>query len=260
MRTRSLALAAAALTIAPLLNVLGSSPASAAVCSPRTANFIGGTISGQDGRDINAQVSLDVVDRTGAHLDLNGCRTSGYTKTIWMNMNVSGNGVVHTAATRNTWRLDGLPANASSVWIEVWTRTNTPKPCPTCDGPLDTHRYGFVNRRAVKLNTGNVRLLAPLHCKLGGQTGNIQGTLTNKAGKPVKFDSIYAWSMLTPDGSKPLQGWGAAVQSTGYYVIDTLASGQTYAVWASYRGVTFKRLNVPVKPCGNTPLRFAGAS
>jgi len=257
---RSVVLAVAALTVTPAISVLTASTASATVCSPRTSHYLAGTLRGQDGRDINAQISFDLVNTPGNHVDLNGCRVGGYARTLWMNMNVSGDGVIHSARTMSAWRLGDLPANAANAWIEVWTRTNTPKPCPTCDGPVDTHRYGFVNRRAIPVNTSNIRLIAPLNCSLGGQSGTIQGYLTNRAGQPVKFDAIYAWSMLNPDGSKPLQGWGQATQKVGYYVIGNLASGQNYAVWATYRGVTFRRLNVPVKACGNTPLRFQGAS
>ena len=231
--------------------------ASATVCAARSANFIGGTISGQDGRAINAQISLNGVDAAGHSIDANGCRTGGYTANLWVNMNVSGDGSTATTGVTRSWMYRGLPSNVVAVWIEVWIRTNTPKPCPTCDGPLDVHRYGFINRRAVKVNS-TLHLLAPLHCGLGGTTGNIQGALRDAAGHPVVFDSIYAWSMLSPDGSKPLQGWGVATQRLGYYVIDTLASGQSYTVWATYHGVTQKRYYIPVKSCTSLPLPFTG--
>lgn len=231
--------------------------ASATVCSPRSTNWIGGTISGQDGRAINAQIGLDAVDASGRTVDGNGCHTSGYTANIWMNMNVSGDGSTATTGVSRSWAYHGLPANVVAVWIETWTRTNTPKSCLTCDGPLDTHRYGFINRRAVKVNS-TLHLLAPLHCGLGGSTGNIQGYLRDATGHPVVFDHIYAWSMLSPDGSKPLQGWGVATQRLGYYVIDTLASGQSYTVWATYHGVTQKRYYIPVRSCTSLPLPFTG--
>ena len=238
-----------------------STQAGATVCSPPVAShFISGTIQGQDGRAINAQVSLNAVDSTGQAVDANGCHSGAYTKTIWVNMGVTGDGSTATTGVTRTWSYSGLPANAVAVWIEVYTRTNLPKSCLTCDGPSDTHRYGYINRRAIKINTANVRLLAPLHCGLGGTTGTIQGYLRDKNGTLVTFDHIYAWSMLNPDGSLPLQGWGIARQKVGYYVLDTLASGQTYTVWAAYHGVTQKVYNVPVKSCGNTPLQFKATS
>ncbi len=256
----TLAAACAALVVAPLLvSVATSAPAGATTrCAPTSSKYIGGTLVGQDNRDINAQIGLNVVDKYGKSINRYGCHGSGYTVSIWMNKGVSGDGVVHTAATTRTWRYT-LPANAVAVWIEVWTRTNLPKSCAACDGPVDTHRYGFVNRRAIRVNTGNVKLIAPLHCGLGRVgTGSIQGTLRDKAGNRVTFHSIYAWSMLRPDGSKPLQGWGEAHQRPGYYVIDALAGEQEYVVWANYHGVTYKRYHVMVHNCQNVPLRFVG--
>jgi hypothetical protein len=260
-RRWTLAAACAALVAVPLLvSVATSAPAGATTrCAPTSSRYIGGTLAGQDGRDINAQIGLSAVDKYGKSINRYGCHGSGYTVSIWMNKGVSGNGVVHTPATTHSWRYS-LPANAVAVWIEVWTRTNTPRSCATCDGPVDTHRYGFVNRRAVHVNTGNVRLIAPLHCGLGRVgTGTIQGTLRDKHGNKVTFSRIYAWSMLSPDGSKPLQGWGQGRQATtGYYKIDALASGQDYVVWATYGGVTHKRYHVKVGDCKNVPLAFLG--
>lgn len=259
---RIVAALSAALVVAPLAVAVAlvSAPAQAVAttrCSPVSSKYIGGTLIGQDGRDINAQVSLNVVDKYGKGIDMLGCRTSAYTKTIWMNKLLSGDGAPHTAATTRTWRLNRLPANAAKVWIEVWTRTNEGSRCTTCDGVIDTHRYGFVNRRAVPVNRGALKLIAPLHCGIGrGSTGTIQGTLTDKHGNKLSFGSIHAWSQLTPDGSKPLQGWGQAVRKVGYYKIDALASGQDYVIFASYKGVTHKRYHIYVGSCKNVPVRF----
>lgn len=236
------------------LSAIQVAPAQASCASP-SRNFIYGTLTGQDHRDINAQIGLNVVDRSGHTIGLNGCRVAGYTKSIWMNMSVSGQGAVHSSSTTGQWRLNRLPANAVSAWIEVYTRTNTPKPCPSCDGPLDTHRYGFVNRRAVPLNRKYV-LTAPLNCGLGGTSGSIQGRLMDGLGRPVKYDRIYAWSELTPDGSKLLQGWGQGVQTKGYYKINNLASGQSYVVWATYKGVRTVRRHIPIRACKTVPLAF----
>jgi hypothetical protein len=258
-RTRYTAAALAVVLAAVGLTAATAPAASAAVCAKPSTKFIEGTLLGQDRRHINAQISLNVVDAAGRGIDMNGCVTGAYTKTIWMNMNISGNGAPATThGTTANWKLTGLPSNAVAAWIEVYTRTNTGKTCATCDGAVDTHRYGWVNRRAVKLNH-SYALTAPLACGLsGGTAGTVQGSLTH-AGKPVKFDRIYAWSELTPDGSKPLQGWGEGMQSrTGYYVIPTLASSQSYVVQATYKGKLQRRTHVTVKPCQNVPLRFIG--
>src|SRR5438132_3501169 len=81
MRMRSVLLAVAALTVTPAISVLTASTASATVCSPRTSHYLAGTLRGQDGRDINAQISFDLVDTHGNHVDLNGCRVGGYART-----------------------------------------------------------------------------------------------------------------------------------------------------------------------------------
>ncbi len=225
-------------------------------CAPVSNKYIGGTLIGQDGRDINAQVSMDVVDKYGKGINMLGCRTAAYSVTVWMNKGLTGDGAPHTAATTRTWRVNRLPANAVKVWIEVWTRTGVDRVCPTCDGSIDTHRYGFVNRRAVPVNHGALRLMAPLHCGIGrGSTGTIQGALTDKRGNKVSFGSIHAWS-TAPDGSKPMQGWGQARRKLGYYVIPTLASGQEYVVWASYKCVSHKLYHIYVGSCKNVPVRF----
>lgn len=237
------------------VTVVTAAPASAA-CAARTSNRTWGTVSGQDHRDINAQVSFDIVDRYDHEIGLDGCRVSGYSKTIWMNMNLSGEGAAHTVHTANKWEIDNLPANAVSVWIEVYTRTNTGRTCGTCDGVIDTHRYGWINRRAVHLNHG-VTLVAPLNCGLGGTSGSIQGALWS-GGKKVRFDRIYAWSELTPDGSKPLQGWGQGLQpDVGYYKIPNLASGQSYVLQATYHGVTKVFKHIPIHDCKTVPLAMS---
>ena len=263
LRRSRFVVSAVVVTLAAALGAVavlaGAGRASAAVCSPRSSKYVSGTLFGQDHLRINAQISLNVVDSAGRDIDMNGCLTGTYTKIIWMNTNISGSGAPPTTrGTTQNWSLTGLPANAAAAWIEVYTRTDTGKPCPTCDGSIDTHKYGWVNRRAVALNH-SYALTAPLVCGVhGGTAGTIQGALLHN-GQPVRFDRIYAWSELTPDGSKPLQGWGQGVQSrTGYYVIPALASGQYYAVWATYHGVTQKRTRVMVNACQNVPLRFAG--
>jgi hypothetical protein len=209
---------------------------------------------GQDHRHLNVQISFDVKDRYGHTIDMNGCRTGAYSKTIWMNMNVSGDGASPNSLTPYKWRLSSLPANAVSSWIEVYTRTNTGKLCPTCDGVIDTHRYGFINRRSVPLNH-SYTLIAPLQCRVsGGSSGAIQGRLT-AGGRPVRFDRLYAWSELTPDGSKPMQGWAIGLQPTaGYYKFNNLASGQSYVVRATYRGTTVVRKHIAVGACKAVPL------
>lgn len=254
----ALAAFAVALTSVTALAFSQAAPAAAA-CASKSTKSVSGTLVGQDHRHLNAQISFDVKDRYGNTIDMNGCKTSAYTKTIWMNTNVSGDGAPQTSNTAYKWKLSGLPSNAVSTWIEVYTRTNTGKHCPTCDGDIDTHRYGWVNRRAVALNH-SYALVAPLNCGIAGGTGgSIQGSLKSSSGKAVKFDRIYAWSELTPDGSKKLQGWGIGIQSTtGKYKISNLAAGQSYVVRATYKGHLQVRKHVMVGSCKNVPLNFKG--
>jgi hypothetical protein len=240
------------------LTLVHAAPAAAACAAP-SSKWVGGNLIGQDRRDINAQVSFDIKDRNGYTIGLDGCRTSGYSKTIWMNMNLGAGGAVHSSRSTYRWMLRNLPANAVSTWIEVWTRTNTPKSCAACDGPVNTSVYGFVNRRAVPLSRWYY-LTAPLNCGVrGGTAGNIQGRLVDAANRPVRFDSIYAWSELQPDGSLPMQGWGVGKQTTtGYYKIENLAPGQRYVLWAKYHGHTVKRFHIPVAACRAVPLALRG--
>jgi hypothetical protein len=228
-----------------------------AACAAPTTHSISGIVMGQDHRDINAQISFDVVDRLGHDLAPGGCVRAGYYKTIMENPTLSSRGHARNAMHPNTWTLSGLPSNATGVWIELWTRTNTgPKACPKCAGSLDTSRYGFVNRRNVKIGSKNVRLVAPLNCGLsGGTSGSLQGYIRTAGGTAVRASAIHAWSELTPDGSMPMQGWGQGVESHyGFYKIDNLAAGQKYALWISVGGKTYKRVHVAVRACSATPV------
>jgi hypothetical protein len=226
--------------------------AASAACATATTHSISGIVMGQDHRDINAQISFDVVDRYGRDLAPGGCRRGGYYKSIFMNPTLSSRGYARNAMHPQKWTLSGLPSNAAGVWIELWTRTNTgAKACPTCAGKLDTSRYGFVNRRNVRIGSRNVRLVAPLNCGVsGGTSAQIQGWIRTAAGTAVHATSIHAWSELTPDGSLPLQGWGQGREAAnGSYKIDNLAAGQRYAVWISAGGRTYKRVHVAVRAC-----------
>ncbi|HVA59609.1 MAG TPA: hypothetical protein VNG13_03605 [Mycobacteriales bacterium] len=253
LRRRLLVLLTALAALGPA--VVSLAPAAhASGCAGSSGKRLSGILAGQDGRDINAQVGFDIVDRYNHKIGLNGCATSAYGIDLWFNKGISGQGVPNPPGKSQSWITPPLPSNAAAVWIEVWTRTNQPKNCATCDGPIDTSRYGFVNRRAIKPGTSNIRLLAPLKCGVsGGTAGTVQGKLYDFSGHPTSSGwTIYAWSQLTPDGSKPLQGWGVAQMYGDAYMISTLASGQPYVLWATYHGVTQKH-TFTVKSCQNVP-------
>jgi len=253
-------LVGAALTVLLLASGLAVSvamagPADAATgCAAATGRSISGTILGQDKRYLNVQLSFDVVDRYGHHIGPNGCTISGYYHTGYLNQTTSSQG---GTSGKSTWSLTNLPANATGVWIETWTRGTTgAKRCPLCTGEIDTSRYGFNNRRNIPVGTTGVRLIAPLNCGVaGGTAGNIQGWIRSSSGKPVMASSIHAWSEATPDGSVVSQGWGQGVQiANGHYKVSNLAAGQRYALWITVNGKTYKRVHLAVANCKAVPV------
>lgn len=251
------------LTLPVLAAALVGLPAAAAHaasnCATPGAKWTGGTIQGQDGDFINAQIGVQAVDAYGRTLSLGGCVTSGYTENVWENMDVSGQGTTVSTSHSKAWHV-ALPSNAVSVWIEVYTRTNTPKSCASCDGPDDTSKYGFVNRRAMPLDQ-SIPLTAPLHCGVSsggvtGSSGQVVGRFTNAAGDFVS-GAAKVWSQAPQSPLPQLEGWGESTEpSVGSYVVDTLAANQRYAVWGTIGSSTTKVNGVWVPACGQAAVNF----
>lgn len=241
--------------LATSLLAAGGVAAASSSCATPGARWTAGSIQGQDGAYINAQIGVQALNGSGQTVSLDGCPTTGYTESVFVNTDVSGQGSTNPSGHTKSWSVS-LPSNATSVWIEVYTRTNTPKPCPTCDGPIDTSRYGFVNRRAMPIDQ-QIPLTAPLHCGLsGGSSGQIAGHFTNSAGYLVA-GSATAWSQVSENPLPTLQGWGESTEpAVGSYLIDTLASDQPYAVWGRIGTVTTRVDQVYVPACGQAQVSF----
>lgn len=245
MRRRLLAIVVALAAAVPGL-VSVAPAAHATTCAGSSGKYVSGSYGSQDHRYLNVQIGLTVVDRYGHTINLAGCRTSGYTKSIFLNTSLSYLGAYRGVG---GWSIGPLPTNAVSVWVETYPRTNTPKPCATCDGPVDLARYGMTYRRAIPVGS-YVHLLAPLLCGLGGSTGAITGSLY-----PAGFTRVMAWSAAS-NPALPIEGWGEGGIASGHFQIPALASGQPYVVWATYNGVTYKK-EVNVYACRTSVLNFA---
>lgn len=263
---------AVALLVAGLLSpvAVAVAPSASAACAAHTTRSISGVVYGVDNRDVNVSIGFDVESTSGTIINVSdGCaKTGGYSAPVQeKNHFVSGDGAarasrmydvngVYKGLTTRTWSLTGLPSNAKSVWIEVYARKYTGSPCTTCMGNVDTHKYGFVMRRRVLVGSTNVMLREPINCGYaGGANGAIAGTVKNRAGQAVKPDRVYAWSMAA-DTNYSVMGWGTGATATGSYRVPALASGQSYAVQLTYKGVAYKKTQVPVSKCGTTTVHW----
>jgi hypothetical protein len=259
---------AAVMTFGAVVSSLTAAPSASAACAAKTTRSISGVVYGADGMDVNVSIGFDVAASNGKIINVSdGCAKSGGYSAPQQEKNhyVSGNGVPKGSrmqdekgrdrgVTTRTWKLGSLPSNATSVWIEVYSRGYNGSPCTACFSPSDTHKYGYVMRRQVKVGSTGVVLKLPTSCSYsGGTMGGISGQTKNSAGASVKADNVYAWSMAPDSNTRPL-GWGSASKSVGRYNLSALAAGQKYAVWFTYKGVTQKRLNVQVNACKSTPL------
>ncbi len=273
----ALTVLASSTLVVPLV-VASSQPASAA-CATRTTRSISGVIYGADNLDVNVSIGFDVQSSSGTIIDATpgsstyGCKkTGGYSvKQQEKNRYLNGEGAPHgtkmydykgtyMGTTTRTWSLGSLPSNATSVWIEVYSRRyrNTACADPSgnpCMGPSDTHKYGYAMRRQIKVGSTGVVIRLPKNCGYGGSNGAITGTVKNKSGQALTPSRAFAWSMAA-DSNAAILGWGSGVRTSGKYTISALAPNQKYAVWVSYNGVTQKRTYVPVSSCKATPLSF----
>lgn len=253
-----------------------ASPAQAA-CASVTSRSVSGTVTGQDGRDVNASVGFDVVDAHGQPINADpngpgyGCpKTGGYSiPQRELNHFVSGQGVpagtLQPDGTRTVRaiRIGSLPANAAQVWIEVYSRGYTGSPCKDsrgnwCFNNLDTSKYGFANWQKVPPGTQRLAIRLPMTCPHGGTDGSVMGKAYDASGAPVALSQVYAWT-LAPWGTAPsLKGWGIADKVSGNaYHVGALAAGQRYTIQAtSTAGRTIRKLFVPVNACKATPLNL----
>lgn len=271
MRPLPLVLAATA-----LLSVLAgpaASPASAS-CAARTTRSVSGTVTGQDGRDVNVSLGVDVLDAAGRPIDADpakpgyGCaKTGGYSVAqTYLNHFVGYQGaapgtlMVDGTRTARTWRLSSLPANAATVWVEAYSRGYQGSPCKDsaghwCFNPTDVRKYGYSNLIKVPVGRTGVKVVLPTTCSFGGRAGSIVGRGVDAAGRPVRLTQVYAWTESAWDSAPGVHGWAASKPVDARYALRSLASGQRYVVWAyGPRGNEVVRKGVVVSACRATLL------
>jgi hypothetical protein len=272
---------------------LSSAPAQAA-CATNTGKSISGTVTGQDGRDVNVSIGFDVVDRNGKALDTDpasssyGCaKTGGYSvPQTYLNHFVGPEGVEPRQRVRGwrpidrarrwtapvmpdgkpttrDWKVGNLPSNAVGAYIEVYHRGYTGSPCRDakgnyCFNPPTLTKYGYANKHVVPVGTQDLPIRLPMTCGYGGSAGSISGKILDAAGRPVAVKSLYAWTEHRWNSAPGVHGWGSArFSSDGSYVIPTLASAQTYVLWLTEKdGTVHKRTGVRVDRCKATPLSW----
>ena len=218
------------------------------------SRVISGSVRGSDGKALNVFIGLDVQDRAGHHLQLNGCTGgSGYTTYLHLNRTLPPSG---GSSGQVTWRV-GLPANAATAWIETYPKDT--------HGTTDTSFYGGSMRRKVAIGPG-VNLRLPVVCgRPGGLTGGVHGYVTLH-GQRIKPDRAIAWSMY-PDTDPRTKILGFAIGSgadNGFYSIYKLARNQRYDVRVtitsptSGKRATKRIVNVLVGgTCHNTALNVS---
>jgi hypothetical protein len=222
----------------------GVDPASR--CSPATTRTITGTLTGADGMFVNATLGFDLTDGQGHTFDLGtGCKANGYSTILQLNHGIGGEGApAGTAITEpdgsagtvsSSFTIRDIPADVVNAWIEVYPRTQEGNPYPTCGwscaGPVDTHKYGGLNRREVPIDGTVLHLTEPLTPAFGGTSGGLRITVVNGSAPYTAPVRAYAWSMLTPEGSQPDQGWGfgsASGPAGNVWTFPSLGSGQDY--------------------------------
>jgi len=243
-----------------------SAGGSSGSCSANTGRVLAGTLTGQDGLALNATIGFDMLDSHGRKINLDtGCVTTGYSTVVQLNHYISGRGApvgtpMTSAAskyipakdegvTTTHFRITGIPAAVTNVWIETYPRSFNGSPCGlTCAGPLDNTKYGQSNVRALPLHSGTttVSLTAPTTKAFGGSTGSIKMRLVHN-GHLVGADHVYAYS--TGKNLVRLQGWGIGrAQGDGSYLVPALASNQPYVVWSYFGNRIVKHSGVYVHP------------
>ena len=262
--------------IAALVPVLGVTAPAQAACATRTTRSVTGTITGQDGRDVNASVGFDVLDAVGRPINTDpaspgyGCaKSGGYSvPQTYVNHFVSYQGAAPGTVmpdgrrTQRAWTLGNLPSNAATVWIEAYSRGYAGSPCKDsrgswCFNPTDVRKYGYANKIKVPVGTRGVRVVLPTTCAFGGTAGSIVGRGVDAAGRRVTLRQVYAWTEASWNAAPGVHGWGASKPASDLYVLRSLAAGQRYVVWAyGPSGNRVIRKGVSVNACRSTPLNI----
>jgi hypothetical protein len=235
--------------------MLAAAPASASPCHTATRT-VTGTIQGEDGRFVDAQLGFDlvrVVNGVKQHInglpgaDNYGCAGhKGYGYNLRVNETVPATG--STTEGTKTWSIK-IPSNVNMMVIEVYPRA-AGRP-----SPVDDSRYSGALRWRIPIPYGapiNIKL--PLVCAAGGKTGYIAGTAKTASGAPVKVDFVGAWSLAKDNNSaSPIQGFRTGYGTDrGTWKVPNLASGQSYTVVWIENGVRRQKYGYAVSACKGT--------
>lgn len=252
MNTRT-TIAAALVSVAALIAPLSASTPAAVASGGCTGSSqtLTGTILGQDGRYVDAEIGFEFRNSAGVDLGASGssfgCAIAvGYGQSLRMNVTVPPTGATSGQARFSV----AVPSDASHLYIEVYPEK------PGIVGGLDMTRYGHALRWDLSLPYSQPLVLRlPVVCGAGGTTGGIWG-YTELHGQRVQARSVGAWSAARDNNSAdPILGWGLGTTgSTGFFEITGLASGQKYTVLVNVDGVTKHWYGVPVRACANTPM------
>ena len=238
--------------------LVATAPASAAPCSTATRT-VTGTIQGEDGRYVDAQLGFDLIQVVGTerrHInglpgsDKYGCAGhKGYGFNLRVNKDVPATGATSSAGgATKTWTAT-IPAIVTQVIIEVYPRAaGTPS-------PIDDSRYSGALRWKVPIPYGKpINITLPQVCATGGKTGYIAGTAKTASGTPVKVDFVGAWSLAKDNNTAaPIQGFRTGYGTDrGTWKIRNLASGQQYTVVWIENGVRRQKYGYAVSACKGT--------
>ncbi|WP_436793004.1 hypothetical protein [Actinospongicola halichondriae] len=266
--------AALVLSVLTIAHVVSPPPAGAA-CASSSGAAVGGTVEGEDGRFISAQVSIEIFTSSGQKIGMDGCPMGGgYAALDLVNEKSSCCLILPASGSTSTpyhdgtrswdleksWRIDGLPTNAHTVWIETYTKKVGGQP------NSDTSRYGHTIRRPVPVGSVAVDIVQPLRCGatgngITGSTGEISGSVYDN-GRRVTASrvSVFATGSDDGNGGSILSFNVSGSHPSGGYDIDALAPG-TYSIFVTASGITRRFDNVNVSDCGTTvhPVAVRGS-
>jgi hypothetical protein len=229
-------------------------------CSTGT-RAISGTVAGEDGRYVSAQVSFELFDDDGQLVDMDGCprQTAAYPATVLVNNRGTCCFVLPAVGSElspfagvdlsTSWTLTGIPDNVAEIWIETYTKQAGGQPNSS------TERYGHSIRRLPFGDDGiaGVEIVQPLRCAAGGGSAGSTGSLTGRVlrdGQVVTASRVSAFSTIPDDGNggAHLSFNVSNVHPAGGYLIDALAPG-TYSIFVTSGELTRRVDGLRVDAC-----------
>jgi hypothetical protein len=235
-----------------------------AACASGT-RVIGGAFVGSDGRAVSGMVGLAVLNAAGQPIGPDGCPqpiTSYGTFIDSVNPDPNSPGCCFllpteggtSASLERTWRVT-VPNNAATVWVEAYPKSSTPADYGNqWQHQTDYRRYGGAMRRGVAATGTNIDVTLPLRCEAGGNTGNIQGTVT-RGGQAAPLYSVVAFSRAPENAGQILGFVATPYLGGGSFMIPSLAPNQAYALeFRTTDGGLYWFENdygygIPVNPC-----------